>query len=101
MEAALAKDCKIPPDAPRFGAGAGFFAPDGTGVDSFDVGFCSALASFLTFAAGSESVVGTFFEVGGFAFDGLEAGATGFGAVPRRSLRLIYGLRIEPRGLGG
>lgn len=53
IEAALAKDCIMPPDAPRFAAA--FFAPpcpEGVGVDSLEEGFCLAFCSSLTCCAG-------------------------------------------------
>lgn len=81
----------IPPEAPRFKAGGGFFDPDGTGVDSLEPDFCSGAVSSLTVAAG----VG--FKEVGFASDALGTATLGLGAAPWRSLRRTYGLRMGPR----
>lgn len=91
LDAALAKDCMIPPEAPRLRAGGGFFEPDGTGVDSLEPGFRSATASSLTCAAGA------CFEAVGLVSDALETATLGLGTVPWRSLRRTYGFRIGPR----
>lgn len=86
IEAALAKDCIMPPDAPRFAAA--FFAPpcpEGVGVDSLEEGFCLAFCSSLTCCAGVGLVEA------GLAIDGFASGCfvmgAGLGAAPRRSLR--------------
>lgn len=95
--AALAKDCMIPPDAPRFRGAAGFFPPLGAGAPSLDedaaASFLAALVSFLLAAADEASCLG--FAVDSFfiACDGADAGGC---RRPFRSLRRAFGLLITP-----
>lgn len=81
IAAALAKECMMPPDAPRFGAG--FFVPEGIGVDSLEDEFDSVLSSSLTFSAGAGFAGAGF----GLAGAGAGPGAGVFGTALRRSLR--------------
>ena len=76
LDAALAKDCMIPPDAPRFRTGGGFFEPDGTGVDSLEPCLCSDAASSLT------CVAVACFKVIGFASGSLDIATLGLEAAP-------------------
>lgn len=82
----------MPPEAPRFGAG--FFVPDGVGVDSLEEDFDSV--SSLTFSAGA-GLEGAGLAEAGFGLTGSVAMTEGLGAALRRSRRRTYALRIGPR----
>lgn len=82
----------MPPEAPRFGAG--FFAPDGVGVDSLEEGFDSVSSLILSAGAGLEGA-GT--AGAGFGLVGSLAVSAGLGAALRRSRRRTCELRIGRR----